>query len=243
MPHDDLPAVLTPQICQRYSSLVWYCLDADLPKSALFYAERYYVLDPKNHDARHLYATALLHAGQPHSAHKLVNLPQDTRCTGCVEIIAECCVKLGRHRQAREAFETCLQDPAYTPSRTWFLCDVTHWRVASVIGPHCLRLRMFVTESMSTRTAKSFPDPAVLHCLEGNSALKGNLHDSAARSFERALLLNPMLWEAFEGLCAIGACLRFSQPLGAQPELPSRPDTTHREIISDSTGTGPSKSW
>lgn len=116
------PSDLTPQLCQRYSSLVWYFLDADLHKSALFYAERYFVLDTKNHDARHLYATALLHAGQPHSAHCLVNLPMDARCTGCVEIVAQCCMKLGRHRQAREALETCLRDHEYTATRTSPIC-------------------------------------------------------------------------------------------------------------------------
>ncbi len=121
MPQATPPAVLTPQLCQRYSSLVWHFLDADLHKSALFYAERYFVLDPKNHDARHLYATALLQAGQPHSAHKLVNLPLDNRCTGCVGIIAKCCAALGRHRQAREALEACLRDESYTPTRAFFM--------------------------------------------------------------------------------------------------------------------------
>ncbi|KAI0708978.1 protein prenylyltransferase [Earliella scabrosa] len=175
MPDDTHAAALAPQLCQRYSSLVWYCLDADLHKSALFYAERYYVLDINNHDARHLYATALLAAGQPHSAHRLVNLALDRRCTGCVEIIAKCCMKLGRHRQAREALDTCLRDLDYTP-----------------------------TQSMGSRTARSFPDEAIMHCLAGNTALKGNLHESAAESYLKALALNPMLWEAFEGLCAIG---------------------------------------
>ena len=125
MPQDISPTALTPQLCQRYTSLVWYFLDAELHKSALFYAERYYVHDTKNHDARHLYATALLHAGQPHSAHHLVNLPMDSRCTGCVEIIAKCCIKLGRHRQAREALETCLRDPAYAATRTSILVPLT----------------------------------------------------------------------------------------------------------------------
>lgn len=60
------------------------------------------------------------------------------------------------------------------------------------------------TGSMSTRVAKSFPDEAILHCQAGNTALKGNLHESAGRSYRRALELDPMLWEAFEGLCAIG---------------------------------------
>ncbi len=58
--------------------------------------------------------------------------------------------------------------------------------------------------SMSTRSARAFPEEAILHCQAGNTALKGNLHESAGRSYRRALELDPMLWEAFEGLCAIG---------------------------------------
>ncbi|KAI9064220.1 TPR-like protein [Trametes sanguinea] len=176
MQRDAISAVLSPQLCQRYASLIWSCLDAKLHKSALFYAERYFVLDLSNHDARHLYATALLESGQPHSAHRLVHVPaKETRCTGCVNILAKCCMALGRHRQAREALEGCLRDHSYTP-----------------------------TQSMGYRTATAFPDEAILCCQAGNSALKGNLHESAAMSYRQALALNPMLWEAFEGLCAIG---------------------------------------
>ncbi len=36
-------------------------------------------------------------------------------------------------------------------------------------------------------------------------ALKGNLQDKAAASFQQALSLNPYIWEAFEGLCSLGA--------------------------------------
>ena len=36
------------------------------------------------------------------------------------------------------------------------------------------------------------------------TALKGNQHDRAATYFRESLQLNPMIWEAFEGLCALG---------------------------------------
>ena len=59
--------------------------------------------------------------------------------------------------------------------------------------------------SMDTRASRPFPDAAILCCQAGTTALKGNLHDSAAESYREALVLNPLIWEAFEGLCAIGA--------------------------------------
>jgi len=40
-------------------------------------------------------------------------------------------------------------------------------------------------------------------------ALKGNLPEKASRSFQGALTLNPYLWEAFEGLCALGPFIVF----------------------------------
>ncbi|KAI0665010.1 protein prenylyltransferase [Cubamyces menziesii] len=176
MQREATPTTPSSQLCRRYIELIWYCLDAGLHRSALFYAERYFVNDLRNHDARHLYATVLLESGQPHSALRLVNAPpKEPRCTGCLSILAKCCVKLGRHRQAREALQDCLREPLDIP-----------------------------TESMRPRTANAFPDAAILLCQAGNSALKGNLHESAVDSYREALRRNPMLWEAFEGLCALG---------------------------------------
>lgn len=105
-----------PYLCQRFQSLVWSCLDSDLTKTAVFHAERYFAMDQRNHDSRHLYATALLCEGQTYSALCLVNSSRDEQCTGCLEIKAKCCTALGRHRQAREALEATLRDPSYAPS-------------------------------------------------------------------------------------------------------------------------------
>lgn len=116
----ESPPTYLPHLFKRFSSLIWACLDADLHKSAIFYAERYFALDHANHDARHLYANVMLRANQPHSALHLVNLPQDQRCNGCLEIKAKCCSTLGRHRQAREALEDVLKNAADVPSRALF---------------------------------------------------------------------------------------------------------------------------
>ncbi|PPR03934.1 hypothetical protein CVT26_001139 [Gymnopilus dilepis] len=164
-----------PYLCQRFRSLVWSHLDSDLTKTAVFYAERYFCMDRTNHESRHLYATALLREGQTYSALNLVNGAQDEQCTGCLEIKAKCFTALGRHRQARDMLEATLRDTNYVSAA-----------------------------SSSSRIAHSFPEEAALRCRAGTTALKGNLRDKAARSFQDALNLNPYLWEAFEGLCALG---------------------------------------
>ncbi|GJJ12201.1 hypothetical protein Clacol_006442 [Clathrus columnatus] len=134
-----MASISNPYLSQRFRTLIWSCLDFNLLKTGTFYAERYFYVDQDNHEARHLYATALLRSGQTQSALYLVDLPQETRCSACVEL-------------------------------------------------------------ESTVVA----DEAVLRCRAGVLALKTNLQEKAALHFSRALLLNPLLWEAFEGLCSSG---------------------------------------
>ena len=61
-----------------------------------------------------------------------------------------------------------------------------------------------VASTVSRLVPHTFPDEATLRCRAGTSALKGNQHDRAATYFRESLQLNPMIWEAFEGLCALG---------------------------------------
>ncbi|KAG5635898.1 hypothetical protein H0H81_009723 [Sphagnurus paluster] len=185
--------------------------DADLTKTAVFHAERYYSVDQRNHDSRHLYATALLHEGQTYSALFLVNQPTATTCNGCLEIKAKCCAALGRHREAREALEATMLDPTYVPSA-----------------------------STSTRTAQPFPDEAALRCRSGNMALKGNLPEKASASFRQALALNPQLWEAFEGLCALGSIPEIDEifPSRSPPVKRSPPEESNGKSAPVATGAG-----
>ncbi|KAG1877793.1 hypothetical protein DFJ58DRAFT_752720 [Suillus subalutaceus] len=216
MPLEDSKAVtrlaFLPQIRQRFQTLIWTCLDFDLVRSAAFYAELYLVMDENNHDARHLHATALLRSGQPHSGLQLVAGVQQSRCSGCLEIKGKCCAALGRHRLAHEAFDASLQDPTYTP-----------------------------TASMGPRTSCAFPEEAATRCRSGTMAMKGNLPEQATRSFRQALALNPMLWEAFEGLCSLGTApdvdeifpMRPAPVKQGPPEEPPPP-----KVLSGPTATG-----
>lgn len=190
---DSSIASFLPQLAQRFQSLVWSCLDNDLTKTAVFHAERYYALDQRNHDSRHIYATALLREGQTHSALTLVNVSKDIQCSGCLEIQARCCTALGRHRQARDALEVTLHDPSYIPTGPFL-----------TLYDNVLMSTYTSLASTSSRPAQTFPDEAALRCRSGTMALKGNLSEMASLSFRQALALNYQLWEAFEGLCALG---------------------------------------
>lgn len=58
--------------------------------------------------------------------------------------------------------------------------------------------------SCEPRTTCSLPADAVLHARAGMNALRGNMPDQARVELLTALRLHPYLWEAFEGLCALG---------------------------------------
>ncbi|KAK1232258.1 chaperonin-containing T-complex alpha subunit Cct1 [Marasmius sp. AFHP31] len=150
--------------------------DQDLTRSAIFYAERYFAINQHSHEARHLYATALFRGGQSYAALCVVDIPRDEQCSGCLELKAKFCTALGRFRQSRECLEDSMRSAAIAPSPT-----------------------------PPTRTASCIPSEAALHCRSGTMALKGNLQDQAAQSFRQALSRNPLIWEAFEGLCALGS--------------------------------------
>lgn len=103
---------IEPQLSHRYQTLVWTFLDADLPKTALFYAERFFVEVTTTHIARHLYAIALLRLGQTHSAFGLV--ANRDPCAGCLELKAQCCERLGRYRMAADSLAEAMAHPTYS---------------------------------------------------------------------------------------------------------------------------------
>ncbi|KAI5123272.1 hypothetical protein M0805_009294 [Coniferiporia weirii] len=186
----DSAGSVTPYLPARFRALIYACLDAGLPKSAVFYAERYFALDNKCHDAIHLYSTALLRCGQTQSALWFVRGPyQQEPCAGCFIAQAECYTALGQHAQAGEALEASLRDS----------CHVSY-----------ASLNM-------TRETRVYPEEAVLHCKAGKAALKANLLDKAISSFRRALSLNPMLWDAFEGLCSAGSFPEIEEVFPSRP--------------------------
>ncbi|KAH7107399.1 hypothetical protein BKA62DRAFT_683235 [Auriculariales sp. MPI-PUGE-AT-0066] len=163
----------------RFSGLIKYLLDHELVRSATFYAERFYHIDTTHHDARHLLASAYLKAGQTHSALHLVSQQNDNTCPGCHELIAKCCTTLGRYTKARDSYEMA-----------------RIYATTTRAGPSL---------NTSSQSAVQFSEEAILHLKAGEASLKGLLKEQALDSFRRALKLNPLLWEAFEGLCTLGS--------------------------------------
>jgi hypothetical protein len=113
----SIPPTVSRHLAACYTNIIWMCLDSDLVQSAVFFAERYYALDHNNHDARHIFVAALLHAGRKNSALSLLKDHRCAGCCGCQHLRAQTCGMLGRHREAVEALEASLSDPDYIPTR------------------------------------------------------------------------------------------------------------------------------
>ena len=138
----SLPSTTSQNLATCYTDIIWMCLDSELDQSAVFFAERYYALDHNNHDARHIFATALLHAGRKNSALSLLRDHRCSDCCGCQHLKAQTCNLLGRHREAWEALEASLSDPGYVPTRESTLdpgkCLYLHSRGSGFYQLRCL---------------------------------------------------------------------------------------------------------
>jgi hypothetical protein len=89
----------------------------------------------------------------------------------------------------------------YATQLTWLQVRNLPLPISSISLTHISRRSL---ASSRSRISRPFPEEASLRCRSGTTALKGNLPEKASSSFQDALALNPYLWEAFEGLCALG---------------------------------------
>jgi anaphase-promoting complex subunit 3 len=129
-------------------------------------------------------------------------IDQHRVCKGCLEVKARCCVKLGRWREAREALESVVwgKGRVIRGNMVVIWVGLIFLRAGiTLIAAPCL----FSTYTTSTSSLSSVP---ALKCKAGIAALHGNLAHKAAQSFREALSGEPLMWEAWEGLCAVGVC-------------------------------------
>lgn len=111
----------------------------------------------------------------------------------------------------------------------------SHVRSPHSVAIACIAYVEYPASSPS-RIARQFPEEAALLCRAGTMALKGNLPEKAGANFRQALRINPLLWEAFEGLCALGKSVPTSR-LTCPILLLCRFNTRPRQFNGPSTST------
>ncbi|KAG8787812.1 anaphase-promoting complex subunit cdc27 [Serendipita sp. 397] len=182
-------------VAQRLTTLIHRYLDAELLKTALFYAERLFAMDGTNHDSRHLLANVMLKLDQPHSALHLATRPQDEPCAGCLYIAARCNEKLQRPGKSKDLMSKALH----------------------VMSNSSRDRLQFAHQTYDV------PEPAILYCKAGLTAAKASQRQEAIDNFYHALKLEPLLWDAWQGLCTLGATVDVEEALEVPSHLQGLP--------------------
>lgn len=229
-----------PHLAQRLRAL---CLSSP-PASALFYARLYRALFPPTeaeHDALHILALCLLQADQPYPALHVVRDYADADadpkddipdyengiparrpgCYGCAVIVAKCCDKLHRYTEGLQVLERAVRRSV----------PMSECR-------RCMCLSKFTDTLLGLPTPTPAATAATASLLLASLSHKGKASAQAVDHFRLALGHDPWLWEAFTGLCDVGAAPPIDSIFPDPPTSISR-TTSQRSQHSAALSPGP----
>ncbi|KAK9467818.1 hypothetical protein V1512DRAFT_260146 [Lipomyces arxii] len=112
-----------------------------------------------------------------------MHLTEDRKHIGCVYIYAKCCLELGRFRLGCRALERCR----------------SIWPKTCHIYNH------------SDSDRQHLPDLPAVQCLLGHLYRAFGDATEAVEAYTASLSANPFIWEAFEGLCALGVTIKVPE--------------------------------
>ncbi|KIX03709.1 uncharacterized protein Z518_07262 [Rhinocladiella mackenziei CBS 650.93] len=167
-----------PHIAGQLRQLVYYHLDNNLLKNALFLAARLVAYEPRSTEAAYLLSYCQYQSG-------FVKAAWDTSRSaglrgshlGCSYVFAQTSLELGRYLDGLTALEK---------SRHL-------WQNRNTWGQH------------NETRRQHLPDAAAVLCLKGKLWKAHKNVDEAVECWAAALKLNPFMWDAFMGLCDAGA--------------------------------------
>ncbi|KAL5118702.1 anaphase-promoting complex subunit cdc27 [Pleosporales sp. CAS-2024a] len=172
--------------------LIHYHLDNGFTDNALFLAGRLHALEPRSADAAHLVALCNLRAGHYKAAYDY-SKPKGVQAQslGCVYVFAQACLTLERYEPAIQALEKA--------RGLW--AGRNHWN------------------KHSETSRRLMPDAAACYCMLGKLYAASDDHQKAIDNFVAALKLNSFMWDAFTGLCDLGAAVRPSNIFKITPDM------------------------
>ena len=178
-------------ITSQLRQLIYYHIDNNLLKNALFFAERLCALD-RSSESSYLLSLCHLRLGDTHSAYEY-SKPAGFRGThlGCAYVFAQACLALQRWKDGITALEK---------SRGL-------WGGKNSFGKHTQCSR------------HPYPDAAAVACLLGKLYYGYDDKSKAVSNFEVALKLNPFMWDAFTSLCDMGTNMHVQNIFKMSPEL------------------------
>ncbi|KAL9636416.1 MAG: hypothetical protein Q9164_002836 [Protoblastenia rupestris] len=170
-------APTNPHVISQLRQLIYYHLDCNLLRNALFFAGRLHAYEPRSSEAAYLLALCHLRLGQLKAAYDS-SRTSGSRGThlGCSYVFAQACLGLDRYIEGALALD-----------RSRGL-----WTVRNSWGKHTDTRRQHL------------PDAAAVYCLQGKLWQAHAEHHKAIECYAEALKVNPLMWDAFTALCDLG---------------------------------------
>ncbi|PYH95782.1 TPR-like protein [Aspergillus ellipticus CBS 707.79] len=182
----------TSHISGQLRQLIYYHLDNNLVRNALFLAGRLHAYEPRTSEASYLLALCYLQNGQVKAAYDYSkNFGSRGTHLGCAYVFAQACLDLGKYLDGVTALE-----------RSKGL-----WASKNNFNKH------------SETRRQHLPDAPAVLCLQGKLWHAHSQPTKAIECYAEALKMNPFMWDAFLALCEIGVHMRVSNIFTMTPEL------------------------
>jgi anaphase-promoting complex subunit 3 len=198
-------------IVAQLRQLIYYHLDNNLLKNALFLAARLVAYEPRSPEAAYLQAYCQFQSGYVKAAWETSrSFASRASHLGCTYVFAQASLELGRYVDGLTALEK----------------SKVLWHGRNTWGQH------------NESRRQHLPDAAAVLCLKGK-LLKAHKHvDQAVECWAMALKLNPFMWDAFMGLCDAGAKINTSNIYKMSPEMVSMTQLAAQQTQKLEPGTG-----
>jgi anaphase-promoting complex subunit 3 len=187
-------------IAGQLRQLIYYNLDNNLIRNALFIAGRLHAYEPRSSEAAYLLALCHLQSEQTKAAYDY-SRTAGSRGThlGCSYVLAQACLELGKYVEGIAALDR--SKALWTSKSNW--------------------------NKHSETRRQHFPDAAAVYCLQGKLWQAHKDINKAVECYVEALKLNPFMWDAFLGLCESGMLIQMRDALslltmlGAHVQIPN----------------------
>ncbi|KAJ5815590.1 hypothetical protein N7474_007367 [Penicillium riverlandense] len=210
-------ALATGHVAGQLRHLIYYHLDNNLIRNALFLAGRLHAYEPRSFEAQYLLSLCHLLGGEVKAALECSQSSGSRGLhAGCAYVYAQACLDLGKHFDGITALERS--------KSLWG--SKNHWN------------------KHSETHRQHLPDAAAVFCLLGKLWHAHKDLNKAVDCYVEALKLNPFMWDAFLGLCETGVNIRVPNIYNLSPELlaiiaSSSPEEKDTSSVHPAPGEGP----
>ena len=166
-----------PHISSQLRQLIYYHLDNNLLRNALFLAGRLQAHEPRSSEASYLLALCQFQSGKTKAAWDSSKIHASRgNHLGCCYVYAQACLEMGRYVEGITSLERSKN--LWVNRNSW--------------GQH------------SETRRQHLPDAAAVYCLEGKLWKAHKDISKAVDCWVEALKINPFMWDAFLELCETG---------------------------------------